>query len=65
VTLAGNGGKPIDIEPYDPSGEALAYVLKLADRSDCHWDCSNNYPCSSLRVSIYPLLRLDDATDDI
>ncbi len=40
--LAGFGGKPIAIEPYNPSGDALAYVLKLADRSDCHWDFSNN-----------------------
>jgi hypothetical protein len=40
--LAGYGGRPIDIEPYDPSGDALAYVLKLADRDDCHWEFSNN-----------------------
>ena len=40
--LAGTGGKPIAIEHYDPSGGALAYVLKLADRSDCHWEFSNN-----------------------
>jgi hypothetical protein len=40
--LAGIGGRPIAIEPYNPSGEALAYVLKLADRSHCHWDFSNN-----------------------
>jgi hypothetical protein len=40
--LAGNGGRPFDIKPYNPSGEALAYILKLADRSDCHWDFSNN-----------------------
>jgi hypothetical protein len=41
-TLAGTGGKPIDIELYNPSGGGLAYVLKLADRSDCHWEFSNN-----------------------
>jgi hypothetical protein len=40
--VAGNGGKPFAIEPYDPSGGGLAYVLKLADRSDCHWEFSNN-----------------------
>jgi hypothetical protein len=40
--LAGVGGKPIEIEPYNSSGDALAYVLKLADRDDCHWDFSNN-----------------------
>jgi len=40
--LAGDGGKPIEIEPYNPSGGGLAYVLKLADRSDCHWDFSDN-----------------------
>jgi hypothetical protein len=41
-TLAGNGSKPIAIEPYDSSGGALEYVLKLADRDDCHWELSNN-----------------------
>jgi hypothetical protein len=40
--LAGTGGKPIEIEPYNSSGNALAYVLKLAERDDCHWDFSNN-----------------------
>ena len=40
--LAGTGGQPIDIEPYNSSGDGLAYVLKLADRADCHWDFSNN-----------------------
>jgi hypothetical protein len=40
--LAGTGGRPIDIEPYNPSGDGLAYVLKLADRDDCHWEFSNN-----------------------
>ena len=40
--LAGTGGKPIDIQRYNPSGEALGYVLKLADRDDCHWEFSNN-----------------------
>jgi hypothetical protein len=40
--LAGTGGKPVDIEPYDSSGNGLAYVLKLADRDDCHWEFSNN-----------------------
>src|ERR1700694_1956208 len=33
-SLAGVGGKPIAIEPYNSSGDALAYVLKLADRDD-------------------------------
>ena len=42
IALAGNGGNPIAIEPYNSSGDALAYVLKLADRDDCHWDFSNN-----------------------
>jgi hypothetical protein len=41
-SLAGVGGKPIEIEPYNSSGDALAYVLKLADREDCRWDFSNN-----------------------
>jgi hypothetical protein len=41
-SLAGVGGKRIEIEPYKSSGYALAYVLKLADRDDCHWDFSNN-----------------------
>jgi hypothetical protein len=40
--LAGTGGKPIDIQPYSSAGDGLAYVLKLADRDDCHWDFSNN-----------------------
>lgn len=40
--LAGHGGRPIDVKPYDTSGSALAYVLKLADRDDCHWDFSHN-----------------------
>jgi len=40
--LAGTGGKPIEIEPYNSSGDGLAYVLKLADRDDCHWEFSNN-----------------------
>jgi hypothetical protein len=40
--LAGTGGKPIEIEPYNSSEDALAYVLKLADRSNCHWEFSNN-----------------------
>jgi hypothetical protein len=40
--LAGTGGKPIDIEPYNSSGAGLAYVLKLADRDNCHWEFSNN-----------------------
>jgi hypothetical protein len=42
IALAGSGGNPIAIEPYNSSGDALAYVLKLADRDDCHWDFSNN-----------------------
>ena len=42
IALAGSGGNPIAIEPYNSSGAALAYVLKLADRDDCHWDFSNN-----------------------
>ena len=41
-SLAGVGGKPVEIQPYNSSGDALAYVLKLADRDDCHWDFSNN-----------------------
>jgi hypothetical protein len=41
-SLAGVGGKPIEIEPYNSSGDALAYVLKLADRDDCHREFSNN-----------------------
>jgi hypothetical protein len=32
--LAGSGGNPIAIEPYNSSGDALAYVLKLAERDD-------------------------------
>ncbi len=40
--LAGTGGKPIAIGPYDSSGDGLAYVLKLAERSDCPWDFSDN-----------------------
>jgi hypothetical protein len=40
--LAGNGGRPFEIEPYNSSGDGLAYVLKLADCSDCHWEFSNN-----------------------
>jgi len=42
IALAGSGGNPIAIEPYNSSGDALADVLKLADRDDCHWDFSNN-----------------------
>jgi hypothetical protein len=34
IALAGSGGNPISIEPYNSSGDALAYVLKLADRDD-------------------------------
>ena len=41
-SLAGSGGNPIAIESYNSSGNALAYVLRLADRDDCHWDFSNN-----------------------
>ena len=41
-SLAGLGGKPIEIDSYDPCRDGLAYVLKLADRDDCHWDFSNN-----------------------
>ena len=40
--LAGNGGKPFKLEPYNSGEAGLAYVLKLADRSDCHWEFSNN-----------------------
>jgi hypothetical protein len=40
--LAGTGGKPINIQPYNSSGDGLAYVLKLADRDDCHWEFSDN-----------------------
>jgi hypothetical protein len=35
IALAGSGGNPIVIEPYNSSGDPLAYVLKLADRDDC------------------------------
>jgi len=41
-SLAGVDGKPIDIALYNSCGDGLAYVLKLADRDDCHWDFSDN-----------------------
>jgi hypothetical protein len=44
IALAGSGGNPIVIEPYNSSGDPLAYVLKLADRDDCQVQRSAGEP---------------------
>lgn len=40
--VAGNGGNPVHIEPFNRTDSGLQYVLKMAGHPDCHWDFSPN-----------------------
>jgi hypothetical protein len=40
--VAGNGGNPVLIAPFDETEAGLEYVLKVADHPDCSWDFSSN-----------------------
>lgn len=40
--VAGSGGNPVLIEPFEETDAGLEYVLKVADHPDCSWDFSPN-----------------------